>query len=283
LSIIGPEHGPDHGPEHGPEHGPDHGPDHGSELRPERNPEHGSRHSSDHGPERRAEHGPKRLAVRGDWVSLGEASLLLGVSAGTVRRWSNSGRLQVFTTPGGHRRFHRPSLEELLPTERAPRTPLSRSGLTQARLTRAYRHEAGVASQQLGWLLDLTEEQRVWFRVHGRRIAELLLDHLDATDRTLAGTALEDATAEAAAYGRMTAGLGLSLSQTVEGFLQFRRPFLHELSLVSRRRGFDATQVTELVEAAERAMDELLVASMAAHGAARGSGPRRGRAAATRP
>jgi excisionase family DNA binding protein len=221
--------------------------------------------------------GLQREGAQRDWVSLGEASRLLGVSAGTVRRWSDTGRLQVFTTPGGHRRFHRPTLEGLLPTERAPRTPLSRSGLTQARLARAYRQEAGAASRQLGWLGDLTDEQRGWFRVHGRRISELLLGHLDATDPTIAGQALGEATAEAAAYGRMAAGLGLSLSQSVEGFLQFRRPFLHELSMVARRRGFDATQTTELIEMAERAMDDLLVASMATQNDAREAGPRRAR------
>jgi excisionase family DNA binding protein len=252
-----------------------------STIGPKRGPKRDPNRREERGPHRGEERGPERLpktqAGQREWVRLSEASRLLGVSAGTVRRWSNSGRLQVFTTPGGHRRFHRPSLEELLPTERSPRTPLSRSGLTQARLARAYRQEAGAASQQLGWVLDLTDEQRGWFRIHGRRIAELLLGHLDADDRTVAGNALSDASEEAAAYGRMAAGLGLSLSQSVEGFLQFRRPFLHELSLVSRRRRLDTTRATELIEEAERAMDELLLASMAAHGASRGAGPRRGR------
>ena len=63
----------------------------------------------------------------------------------------------------------------------------------------------------------------------------------------------------------MAAALGLSLSQTVEGFLRFRAPFHHELAVAARRRGFDAAETTDLLEAAERAMDRLLVATMTGH------------------
>jgi excisionase family DNA binding protein len=201
-------------------------------------------------------------------VSLGVASHLLGVSPGTVRRWSDAGRIQVFTTPGGHRRFHRPTLERLLPAGRAPRSSV-RSGMTPARLARAYRHELGAASRQLAWIGTLNAEQRDWFRVHGRRMAELLLANLDATDEVAAAHSLREVSAEAAAYGRVAADLGLSLGHAVEGILEFRRPFLHELGLVARRRGFDATETTELIEKAERAMDHLLLAAITAQNVAR--------------
>ena len=66
-------------------------------------------------------------------------------------------------------------------------------------------------------------------------------------------------------YGRIAAGQGLSLSQTVEGFLRFRAPFHHELAVAARRRGYDAAETTDLLETAERAMDRLLVATMTGH------------------
>ena len=201
-----------------------------------------------------------------DWLGLGEASQLLGVAPGTLRRWSDEGRVKVFTTPGGHRRYRRTALERLLPAESGERPSLARSGMTQTRLARAYRQEARTAARHMPWLVQLDDQQRAWFRDHGRRLAETLLGHLDARDGDDAEAHLADATAEAAAYGEMAAGLRVSLSQAVEGFLQFRRPFLHELVLVARRRGFDTGATTDLIEAAERAMDALLVAAMAAHG-----------------
>lgn len=204
-----------------------------------------------------------------EWLGLGEASRLLGVTPGTLRRWSDSGQVPAFTTPGGHRRYRRTALERLVPGERAGRPSLARAGMTTSRLARAYRAEARAATTRIPWLVRLDEQQRAWFRDHGRRLAASLLAHLDAADPSGADHHLRSATADAAEYGRIASSMGLSLSEAVEGFLDFRRPFLHELSLAARRRGFDAHATTELLEGAERAMDRLLVATMAAHSVGR--------------
>jgi excisionase family DNA binding protein len=199
---------------------------------------------------------------RSDWLGLGEASRLLGVAPGTLRRWSDAGRIKSFTTPGGHRRYRRAMLDRLVPSDKAWRPPLAGSDITTTRLARAYRAEARRARRELPWLTGLTDEQRTWFREHGRLLAESLVAYLDALDDETAQEHLGAATAEAGIYGRMAAGLGISLSQTVEGFLQFRRPFLHQLALFAERRGLDATATTGLMETTERAMDRLLVAAM---------------------
>jgi excisionase family DNA binding protein len=200
-----------------------------------------------------------------DWVSLGEASRLLGVAPGTLRRWTDSGQLPAFTTPGGHRRYRRSSLERLLPRERQARPSLARSGMTAARLARAYRSEARSSGRQLPWVVAMSADQREWFRDHGRRLADALVTHLDSEDDALAEASLATATSEAADYGRKSAEMGVSLAQAVEGFLRFRLPFLHQLSLVARRRGFDGTATAELHEDAERLLDRLLIAAMSGH------------------
>lgn len=205
-----------------------------------------------------------------EWIGLGEASRLLGVAPGTLRRWSDNGRVSAFTTPGGHRRYRRTALERLLPADRIVRPSLALSGVTTGRLARAYRQEARRATRQLPWLVVLSEEQRDWFRTHGRRLAELLLAHLDESPAETGSPNVAEATAEAAGYGRMAAGLGISLSETVEGFLQFRRPFLHELALFAARRGFDAVTTSNLIEEAERMMDRLLMGTLSAHTIERG-------------
>jgi hypothetical protein len=211
-----------------------------------------------------------------DWLGLGAASRLLGVSPDTLRRWSDAGSVHTFTTPGGHRRYRRSSLERLAPADSGHRSlpprassPV-RSSVTPARLARAYRAEARSAGHAAPWLTALDESQRDWFRQHGRSLAQELLAHLDGAASGSAEAHLEAAATEAAAYGRMAASLGISLSQAVEGFLQFRRPFLHELVLAARRRDLDLAATTGLLETAERAMDQLLVATMSAHEGGRG-------------
>jgi excisionase family DNA binding protein len=200
-----------------------------------------------------------------DWIGLSDASRILGVSPATVRRWSDDGRLRVFTTPGGHRRFSRSALEHLLPADRTRRPTLGGAGLTPARLARTYRRASREAGPELPWVLELSDEQRILFRERGQVLAATLLQYLDATQADTATHHLTAASSTAAEYGRAAATLGLSLSQTVEGFLRFRAPFHHELALAARRRGFDAIETTDLLETAEHAMDRLLVATMTGH------------------
>jgi hypothetical protein len=172
----------------------------------------------------------------------------------------------VFTTPGGHRRFSRQTLERLLPADRSQRPSLGSAGLTATRIARTYRRARRDVSIDLPWVLALTEAQRTLFREHGQLLAAHLLQYLDAPGPQAADDHLAEAAANAADYGRVAAAQGLSLSQTVEGFLRFRAPFHHELAIAARRRGFDTPETTDLLEAAERAMDQLLVATMTGHG-----------------
>ena len=117
----------------------------------------------------------------------------------------------------------------------------------------------------LPWVLTLTDEQRMLFRERGQLMAASLLQFLDASRPEAEQHHLAGARAAAEEQGAVAARLGLSLSQTVEGYLRFRAPFHHELSLAARRRGFDTAETTDLLGAAERAMDQLLVATMSGH------------------
>ncbi len=200
---------------------------------------------------------------------------MLGVSTATIRRWSDAGRLRVFTTPGGHRRFSRSALQHLLPADRARRPSIGGAALSPSRIARSYRRSSREVTAELPWVLTLTDEQRILFRERGHVLAASLLQYLDATQPDTAAHHLNEASSSASEYGRVAARLGLSLSQTVEGFLRFRAPFHHELAVAARRQGFDAAETTDLLQAAERAMDRLLVATMTGHGAAEGT---RGRA-----
>lgn len=52
-----------------------------------------------------------RASATPDWLTLGQAAKYLGIAQSTVRVWTDSGRLPVFYTPGGHRRFLRSDLD----------------------------------------------------------------------------------------------------------------------------------------------------------------------------
>jgi hypothetical protein len=135
-------------------------------------------------------------------------------------------------------------------------------------MERAYRHVRREVGPDLPWVLTLSDEHRRLFRERGQMMAGSLLQMLDAARPETAQHYFAEAIAAAEEQGVIAAGLGLSLSQTVEGFLRFRAPFQQELALTARRRGFDTPEMSDLLGAAERAMDQLLVATMNGHGRA---------------
>lgn len=47
-------------------------------------------------------------------LSTSQAARTLGVSLGTIRRWSDMGYLDSYRTPGGQRRFSRDQIQEFV-------------------------------------------------------------------------------------------------------------------------------------------------------------------------
>jgi excisionase family DNA binding protein len=47
-------------------------------------------------------------------LSTSQAAHALGVSLGTIRRWSDMGYLESYRTPGGQRRFSHEQIEQFL-------------------------------------------------------------------------------------------------------------------------------------------------------------------------
>jgi len=207
-------------------------------------------------------------AAHNRWLTLGEACSTLGVTANTLRRWADRGQIPSFVTPGGHRRFLVTAVEALVPTARTRRPALAAMGASPDRMARAYRRARPLtrSDEHDGWTAGLSDVERSWFREQGTRLVGDLLAHLDA-ERGEASALLASAERHAGGYGAEAARLGASLSDTVEGFLRFRKPFVDELAILARRRRLDTREATTLLGDAESALDRLLVALMIGHGA----------------
>jgi excisionase family DNA binding protein len=57
-------------------------------------------------------------------LSASQAARALGVSVSTVRRWSDSGALLGYRTPGGQRRFSREQLDDFIASLRQDDGPV---------------------------------------------------------------------------------------------------------------------------------------------------------------
>jgi excisionase family DNA binding protein len=198
------------------------------------------------------------------WLSLGQASRILGITPATLRRWADQGQVAAFVTPGGHRRFPRPVIEGLVPRLRARRPALARLGASPDRMARAYRR-AGPGDRLAASFGVLSDADRDEFRERGRHLLAIVLEHLDAENRDAASTRFEEGCRAAAEYGHKAAALGASLAQTIEVFLRYRAAFADQLAAIARSRRLDTREATSLLLEAEAAMDRLLVALVNGH------------------
>ncbi len=195
------------------------------------------------------------------WLALGAAARLVGVGPDTMRRWADSGKVQSYQTPGGHRRFLRSSLEAMI---NAPR----RHGYDVERLTEATATIGGDVHRRMQrtgyagqpWQARLTPEQRGDFRRWGQRTFQLVIDYVAAANRTERELLLEEAEKMGALYGREASAAGLTLAETVEAFLFFRSPVLDSITAHLRRRAADIGDVTGAAREANDAIDGVLVA-----------------------
>lgn len=200
------------------------------------------------------------------WLSLQEASRLLGVSTSTVRRWGDGGKLRMSRTAGGHRRFPRSAVASarFVPDHWA-------SAGSDSVPRRAESHVAaswGVDRQQLAcqaWrprLTSSTSSERM--RGLGQRLLGLLLQYVH--DRAVDTRFLAEARAVGETYGREARTAGGSLHDVVEAFLFFRRSFS---KLAAPLPGL--TPPTELTEAVtlysrmDHFMDAILLGAIAGY------------------
>ncbi|CAN5585919.1 helix-turn-helix domain-containing protein [soil metagenome] len=204
------------------------------------------------------------------WLSLGPASRLLGVDPDTLRRWADEGRVSAWTTPGGHRRFDRATLERLARDRRPGRRtrPLADLGATPARLSRVYRQRyAADGVSDRGTATPRDDAEHAAYRHDGRLLIAALVAYLDADPSDT--VAREHAEGEAAAvvdgHGRRSRAAGISLTQAVELFVHARQPFLAEISGLGRRRSLDPARLSALYGDASTLLDRLLLRFIAAH------------------
>ena len=174
------------------------------------------------------------------WLTLSEASALLGVHASTLRRWADGGRVACQRTPGGHRRF---SLKWLQP-------------LIQGNAYDAVPELDGTAhATQQPWYDDFERAGLVGeLREVGQRLSGILMQFLmrrDEDERHLAeGHAL------GRAYAAQSRAVGIRLTDAVEAFLFFRSSFSE---LVTRMPVNDATAVHRTYARYDEFMSRVLI------------------------
>ena len=194
-------------------------------------------------------------------LTLGQASLFLGVSETTLRHWTDEGRVKAFITPGGHRRYEEADLEAFLRSHHKAQGVKSLVARIEERTL-----QQGMARQYFlsrPWYGGLGEEHRLQFRERGRRLVELLVLYITHPSRREA--LLEEARALGEEYGRHLGGLGLPLPEALEAFTFHRSGIVDSALEVLRDRQPVSIRALEAFPRVIGLMDRVLLSLVEAY------------------
>ncbi len=203
----------------------------------------------------------------GRWLSINEACRFLGVDQSTLRRWSDAGKVPVFRTPGGHRRYAEDDLRALVGDGPRPqeRPRVSRQALTDRSLS-AYEDNYIRGARERRWFQAYSAATLEEHRRLGRRLVDLAVRYAAAApaagDRA---SLLGEGQQIGEHYGRSGSIAGLSVGETVEAFLYFRFPVVQAVMGMIDEEGLAARRAARLFAEIGHFMDQVLVATVRAH------------------
>ncbi len=154
----------------------------------------------------------------GGWVSLRRACEILGADESTLRRWADAGRLRVYRTPGGHRRFSLVDLESMVSGEGRHHGAEEVERLAVARIKRQLQR---ARQDEQGWYGHISEESRQRLRDLGRRLVEMAGEYMEK--RTRRSSLLDEALSVGHQYGRILKEEGLPLPSAIGAYIGFRK------------------------------------------------------------
>ncbi|HET7055421.1 MAG TPA: helix-turn-helix domain-containing protein [Thermomicrobiales bacterium] len=202
----------------------------------------------------------------GKWLSIHEACRLLGVDQSTLRRWSDSGKVPVFRTPGGHRRYAESELLALV-------------GNGSRRFERQRVMARQLADQSRAGFVDefwRTARTRRWYRAYSpnqledlRRLGRRLIDLAVRYASTAAGperqSLIDEGRSIGHQYARVGAMAGLSGAEAVEAFLYFRAPVVHSLTSLTEGSRMGAPAMLRVSAEVNSFLDQVLLAMVHEH------------------
>ena len=198
------------------------------------------------------------------WLSLSDASEVLGVHFTTLRRWADAGTVPCFRTPGGHRRFRRADLESWVAgTGVAALVPQSEA-IVQSAVGHARREMARNAVSHESWYIAFErEEDRQEMRNTGRRLFGLAIQYMSRTrDRD---PVLQEGQRIGEFYGQQAARHGISLVDTVRALFFFRESLLRAAKPGQAHPGqYDAEDV-RIHRQLRHFLDEVMYACLASY------------------
>ena len=193
------------------------------------------------------------------WLTINQAADYLGVSQGTLRRWTDEGRVPTFLTPGGHRRYAEDQLQVLIAgdTKPAGRQRISRQQLTDRSLS-AYADDYVREARNRPWFKAFGSERQEEHRKLGRQLVDLAIRYASNSGGADRERLLEEGRQIGAYYGQSAAQAGLGITETIEAFLYFRFPTVRAVLGMIEEEQLPARRAARLFIGIDDFIDQIL-------------------------
>jgi excisionase family DNA binding protein len=201
-------------------------------------------------------HSPHRGAQTRRWLTLGQASRMLGVDQSTLRRWTDAGKIRSFRTPGGHRRFAEADVEAIIAGHGSHPGSGRYGDLSGLAIARIRRHLQRGKQHDAEWYHTVDEKEREHLRALGRRLVDLVSDYLDRRSRK--ADLLEEAKAIGVEYGQGLARSELPLGQALDAFTFFRKSIDETTRQAAQRSDLSAQETLEACQQVISLTDRVL-------------------------
>lgn len=195
------------------------------------------------------------------WLSINAACKMLGIDHSTMRRWSDSGKIPVFRTPGGHRRYSEEDLRAFLRGEERSSARVSRRELTRLALVQYDQQMQRVHAHP--WMRVFGPKADSEMRELGRRLVDLSVRYISG--RGSHDALLAESRVVARRHGQQSAMAGLSSAEALETLLFVRRPVFRSVCQYIERQRIACERSCQLMDELVEYMDEIMRVAIRAH------------------
>ena len=198
------------------------------------------------------------------WLSLTQASELLGVHPTTLRRWADGGEVPHVRTPGGHRRFRATDLAAWMQGQQtaallAPPETLVQSAVGFTRQAMAERQ----VSVEPWYVAFAQEDARQQMRDTGRRLFGLAIQYMSRAQNH--DTVLVEGQRIGEFYGQQCAQNQVPLVDTVRALFFFRDSLRQAVSPEQISPGHYDAEDVRIHQQLRHFLDEVTFACLASY------------------
>ncbi|MEZ4737596.1 MAG: helix-turn-helix domain-containing protein [Caldilineaceae bacterium] len=196
------------------------------------------------------------------WLTLKDASEFLGVHFTTLRHWADSGEIQVFRTPGGHRRFSLADLRRFLDERVGRSSGAGTESMVTAAVQQVQHEMARIPRDQLRWHYELDDQGNQRRRQRGQQLFALALSFV--LKPTLRPRLLEEGRKLGVEYGHEAYASRVSLVDAGRAVRFFRNQLIQAVRAEESPELLDADDL-RIQQQIDLFLDEVLYAVLAGY------------------